>query len=83
MCIGGSETAELDRFKRKLDPIRTQKLRTIRLSLLEKGNELISNAYVHPPGVGFSNGSAEQYVIVSTPSCSNGASYGHWRQQKT
>jgi len=31
MCIGGSETAGLDQFKRKLDPIDTHKLRTIRV----------------------------------------------------
>jgi hypothetical protein len=31
MCIGGSETIELDRFKRKLYPIRAHSLRTLRL----------------------------------------------------
>jgi hypothetical protein len=33
MCIGGSETASLDQFKKKLAPSRAHKLRTIRLSL--------------------------------------------------
>ncbi len=33
MCIGGSETAGLDRFKRKLGPVAEHKLCTIRLSL--------------------------------------------------
>jgi hypothetical protein len=33
MCIGGSETASLDRFKRKFAPVKTHTLRTIRLFL--------------------------------------------------
>jgi hypothetical protein len=33
MCIGGSETIELDRFKRKFNPIRGHSLRTLRLLL--------------------------------------------------
>jgi hypothetical protein len=37
MCIGGSETASLDRFKRKLDPSRAHKLFTVRI-LLRTGN---------------------------------------------
>jgi hypothetical protein len=32
MCIGGSETASLDQFKKKLDPINSHTLRTIRFS---------------------------------------------------
>jgi hypothetical protein len=32
MCIGGSETASLDQFKQKLDPINIHRLQTIRLS---------------------------------------------------
>jgi hypothetical protein len=31
ICIGGSETIELDRFKRKFGPIRDHRLRTLRL----------------------------------------------------
>ena len=34
MCIGGSETAGLDRFKRKLDPVETHRLCTVRLSIV-------------------------------------------------
>jgi hypothetical protein len=30
LCIGGSETASLDRFKKKLDPVEEHKLQTIR-----------------------------------------------------
>jgi hypothetical protein len=37
MCIGGSETAGLDHFKQKLDPIATRRLRTLRLSPQEQG----------------------------------------------
>jgi hypothetical protein len=33
MCIGGSETASLDQFKKKLAPSRAHELRTIRISL--------------------------------------------------
>jgi hypothetical protein len=33
MCIGGSETASLDRFKRKFGPVKTHSLRTIQLCL--------------------------------------------------
>jgi hypothetical protein len=33
MCIGGSETASLDQFKKKLDPRRTHKLQTMRIRL--------------------------------------------------
>jgi hypothetical protein len=33
MCIGGSETASLDQFKRKFAPVKTHSLRTIRLCL--------------------------------------------------
>src|SRR5262249_5315730 len=33
MCIGGSETASLDQFKRKFAPVKTHNLRTIRLCL--------------------------------------------------
>jgi hypothetical protein len=32
MCIGGSETASLDQFKKKLDPINIHRLQTIRVS---------------------------------------------------
>jgi hypothetical protein len=31
MCVGGSETTSLDQFKKKLNPIKTHRLRTIRL----------------------------------------------------
>ena len=34
MCIGGSETAGLDRFKRKLDPVETHRLCTVKLSIV-------------------------------------------------
>jgi hypothetical protein len=37
MCIGGSETASLDQFKRKFAPVRTYSLRTIRLRLRPTG----------------------------------------------
>jgi hypothetical protein len=33
MCIGGSETASLDQFKKKLDPSKAHKLQTIRITL--------------------------------------------------
>lgn len=33
MCIGGSETASLDQFKKKLDPGRAHKLQTMRIRL--------------------------------------------------
>jgi hypothetical protein len=33
MCIGGSETASLDQFKKKLDPSGVHKLRTLRIHL--------------------------------------------------
>jgi hypothetical protein len=35
MCVGGSETAGLDHFKRKFSPVKTHRLRTIKL-LLER-----------------------------------------------
>jgi hypothetical protein len=36
MCIGGSETASLDQFKKKFDPINIHRLQTIRFSLKDQ-----------------------------------------------
>jgi hypothetical protein len=48
MCIGGSETASLDQFKKKLDPRRAHKLQTmrIRLNAFRPGSDPLSASHL-------------------------------------